>query len=290
MSAGRSSRITSVEAGPIRADRRLVRLWGDDEAGWVNDWVYVSSERLYQIVLSMPPGASFRHSERNRTVFGADELYLVLTGTFALANPETGEVLRMGPGEAAWFGPDTWHHGFVLGDTEATVLEFFAPPPAAGMSQDYARTRPYLRTWRYARDDQLRRWPPEAAATSEDGATLHPILPEDTWWRLESGGALLVGIWLSTPRLTVGTGELLPGRTTDARQHDGDLGLYVREGELTVAVPRAGGPELIAHLGPADGVYVPGGTAYRLANRSNARTSFVFGVAPSYDDRLRPGS
>jgi mannose-6-phosphate isomerase-like protein (cupin superfamily) len=288
MSGGRSSRITSVEAGPIRADRRLVRLWGDDEAGWVNDWVYVSSERLYQIVLSMPPGASFRHSERNRTVFGADELYLVLTGTFALANPETGEVVRLGPGDAAWFGPDTWHHGFVLGDTEATVLEFFAPPPAAGMSQDYARTRPYLSAWRYTRDGELGGWPPP---NSSSEPTLHPVVPEDTLWRLESEGALLVGILLSTSRLTVGTGDLLPGRATEDRRHDGDLGLYVREGELTVAVARDGGHELVARIGPDDGFYLPGGTAYRLANRSGERASFVFGVAPSYeDDRLRPGS
>jgi quercetin dioxygenase-like cupin family protein len=286
VSSSRASRITSVESGPV--DRRLVRLWGDDEAGWVNDWVYVSSERLYQIVLSMPPGASFRHSERNRTVFGADELYLVLSGSFALANPETGEVVHLGPGDAAWFGPDTWHHGFVVGDTEARVLEFFAPPPAAGMSQDYARTRPYLSSWRYARDT-VGGWPSEA--TRKDATTLRPIRPEDTLWRLEADGELLVGILLSTSRLTVGTGDLLPGRETDGRRHEGDLGLYVSDGRLTVESFGEGGPARTDHLDPADGYFMPAGTTYRLANRSDARTSFVFGVAPTYlDERLRPGN
>jgi hypothetical protein len=276
----RSSRITSVEPGPIRGNRALVRLWGDDEAGWVNDWVYVSSERLYQIILSMPPGASFRHSERNRTVFGADELYLVLGGSFALANPETGEVLRLDAGEAAWFGPDTWHHGYVVGDTEAKVLEYFAPPPAAGMSQDYARTRPYLHRWRYTDDEALGAWPSSAEG---DGETLHPVVPADVLWRLEGASQeLLVGLMLSTPKLTVGTGELLPGRQTGDRSHGGDLGLFVRDGTLTVILPVDEGPDAVHHLRPWDGFYVPQGARYRLANRNAARTSFVFGVAPRY--------
>jgi quercetin dioxygenase-like cupin family protein len=277
----RSSRVTSVEAGPVREGHTVVRLWGDDEAGWVNDWVYVSSERLYQIVLSMPPGASFRHSQRNRTVFGADELYLVLTGSFALANPETGEVLRLQAGEAAWFGPDTWHHGFVIGDTEATVLEFFAPPPAAGMSQDYARGRPYLSTWRYT-DDRWLDASPERAGASQGPSTLRRVRPDDTLWRLEGDDAsLLVGIVLSTPRLTVGTGELLPYRRTGERRHGGDLGLYVREGRLTVALSSDGG-ERVHQLGPADGFFVPEGAGYRLENLSDERARFVFGVAPGY--------
>ena len=280
MTGPRSSRITSVEPGPVRGDRALVRLWGDDEAGWVNDWVYVSSERLYQIVLSMPPGASFRHSERNRTVFGADELYLVLSGSFALANPETGEVLRLEAGDAAWFRPNTWHHGFVVGHTEAKVLEYFAPPPAAGMSQDYARTRPYLDRWRTTDDERLGAWP---SSVARDRTTLHPIMPADTLWRLEGADQeLLVGLMLSTPRLTVGTGELLPDRRTGDRSHGGDLGLFVREGTLRVTVPGDEGPDGVHHLRPSDGFYVPQGTRYRLANGNATRTTFVFGVAPRY--------
>jgi quercetin dioxygenase-like cupin family protein len=276
MTTPRSSRVTSVEAGPVRADRMLVRLWGDDEAGWVNDWVYVSSERLYQIVLSMPPGGSFRHSERNRTVFGADELYLVLEGSFLLANPETGEVLRLEAGDAAWFGPDTWHHGFVLGETEAKVLEYFAPPPAAGASQDYARTRPYLDRdrWRYGRDERAEPSPP----------TLRRIARSDTLWRLEGGDAeLLVGVLLSTPRLTVATAELGPGAGTGDRTHGGDSGIFVRAGSLTVMLPGDHGTRDVVYLlHPWDGFYLPGGTTYRLANGGTQRASFVLGVAPDY--------
>ena len=160
------SRVTSSEPGPVRREQALLRLWGDADAGWVNDWVYVSSERLYQIVLSLPPGASFRHSERNRTIFGADELYHVLSGRLLLANPQTGEVCTLEAGEAAWFGPDTWHHGFAQSDCETRVLEFFAPPPAAGMSQAYARTKPYLDEVRYVRDDLIGHQPGRATSRS----------------------------------------------------------------------------------------------------------------------------
>lgn len=288
MTEPRRSRITSVEAGPVFGADALVRLWGDDEAGWVNDWVYVSSERLYEIVLSMPPGASFRHSERNRTVFGADELYLVLDGTFALANPETGEVVHLRAGDAAWFGPDTWHHGFVVGPDESRVLEYFAPPPAAGMSQDYARTRPYLERRRYTVDDALGAWPP---ASDGPVRTIRPVEPASTLWRLEgSRGELLVGILLSTPNLTVGTGALPAGAATDVRTHGGDLGLYVLEGPLTVSVGSLEGAARDPRLGATDGFFVPQGTGYRLRNDGDRTARFVFGVAPAYGaDGARAG-
>lgn len=260
------SRVTSLEAGPVRRDQTLLRLWGDAEAGWVNDWVYVSSERLYQIVLSLPPGAHFGHSERNRTIFGADELYYVLRGRLLLANPETGEVCSLEEGEAAWFGPDTWHHGFAQSDRETQVLEFFAPPPAAGMSQAYARTKPYLAEVRYARQDRV-------------SATIHRV--EDVTWRLEGDAQeLLVGVLLSTPRLTVERAEILPGRETATRQHAGDLGLYVLEGALDVSLTRADGDDVF-HLVAGDGFFAPAETPYRYGNSSDGRTSFVVALAPT---------
>ena len=128
----------------IRASDAVRHTWGDEEAGFVEDWIYVSSELIHAIVFGLPPGGAFRHSESFRTVFAADELLHVLQGTLVLANPETGEVVRADPGESVFFRRDTWHHGFSYGDDPLRVLEFFAPPPATGTSGAYARTRPYL--------------------------------------------------------------------------------------------------------------------------------------------------
>ena len=107
-------------------------LWGDEASGQVLDWIYVSSGKIHQLVFGLAVGGRFRHSDAHRTIFAADEIYYVLSGTLGLANPETGEVQRVCAGEAAFFRRDTWHHGFNCGTDALRVLEFFAPPPSTG--------------------------------------------------------------------------------------------------------------------------------------------------------------
>jgi hypothetical protein len=67
-------------------------LWGDEGSGLVADLIYASTEAIHALVFILAPGGAFRHSPEYRTVFGADEVLHVLTGTMVLANPETGEV------------------------------------------------------------------------------------------------------------------------------------------------------------------------------------------------------
>ena len=69
-------------------------VWGDDVSGKVIDWIYVCSSKIHQLVFSMPIGGRFGHSDTHRTIFAADELYYVISGTFVVANPETGEAHR----------------------------------------------------------------------------------------------------------------------------------------------------------------------------------------------------
>jgi hypothetical protein len=76
-------------------------VWGDAESGEVADWIYASTERVHALVFGLAPGAWFRHSPEFRTIFGADELLYVLRGTMVIANPETGEVLRV-PRGGSW--------------------------------------------------------------------------------------------------------------------------------------------------------------------------------------------
>src|SRR5215218_4680948 len=116
-------------------------LWGDEDAGEVADWIYVSSDRIHQLVYGLPPGGAFRHSDSFRTVFAADVVYYVLSGTLVIANPSTGEVQRLEPGEAAFFRRDTWHHAFNYSTEPLRVLEFFAPPPSQGTSGAHGRGR-----------------------------------------------------------------------------------------------------------------------------------------------------
>ncbi|MEK1945052.1 MAG: hypothetical protein AAAB36_05660, partial [Ensifer adhaerens] len=115
-------------------------LWGEENAGLVDDWIYASTDSIHQIVFGMQPGGCFKHTDAFRTIFCADEVLNVLSGTLGLANPETGEFCIAQKGEALFFRKDTWHHGFNLGNEQVRVLEFFAPPPAKGTSGPYART------------------------------------------------------------------------------------------------------------------------------------------------------
>src|SRR6266481_6233289 len=189
-------------------------VWGDTASGEVLDWIYVSSSLIHQIVFGLPVGSSFRHSDAFRTIFAADEVLHVLSGTMILSNPATGEAQRVNAGEAAFFRRDTWHHAHAVGTDPLRVLEIFAPPPTAGTSGSYARTKELLTDVRLADDALLGR-----LATNELAApgpnSMRVIRPADLRWRLEPGrpGPLPVGLVASTEHLTVAVGELYAGQS-----------------------------------------------------------------------------
>lgn len=256
-------------------------LWGDPEAGLVDDWIYVSSDKIHQLVFGMPPGDGFRHSEAYRTVFAADEVLIVLQGTMVIANPETGEVLKAQPGEAVFFRKDTWHHAFAFGSEALRVLEFFAPPPATGTSGKYAQTRPYLTTPRYERAELLGAWP---AGRASARSTLHLLRDADLLWSLDAQDKrVLTGIFASTEHLTSGRMEIAPGGKSASRRHGGAAGFYVTRGRLNVLIedPLPEGPVWF-ELAEGDGFYMPEATRYRLMNMSGAPAALLFGVAPSF--------
>ncbi len=262
---------------PIPFEKVVRHMWGDDEAGHVEDWIYFSSDKVHQIIFSLQPGGSFRHSDKHRTIFGADEVFYVLEGTLALSNPETGEVHRAGAGEAIFFRRDTWHHGCNFGEGPVRVLEFFAPPPSQGTSQKYAQTKPFLNEASYQQDARLGSWP-AGRDEAERNRTMKVIRPADLLWQLEGARQeAMTGILVSTEHLTVGTMRLLPGKSTGPRTHRGDLGAYILEGQVRVI---AGGREFDS--GPRDGFYIPEGAPYECVALSDKPVDLVFGVAPDY--------
>jgi quercetin dioxygenase-like cupin family protein len=265
--------------GAVRAAEATLKLWGDEAAGYVNDWIYVSNEKIQQLVFSLAPGGRFGHSERHRTNLGADEIFYVLAGVLVLANPETGEVHRVEPGEAVWFGPDTWHHGVSQGTETLRVLEFFAPPPATGSSQPYANTKPYLSAPTYVQDEWLGSWP-AASGRSRERRTQRVVRPADVLWRLEGeANQVLVGILLSTERLTCGVVELLPGQRSDLRTHGGDCAGYVLEGRLNLLLLDG---KRWFQVETDDGFFVPAGLPYQWFNMTDRPVRLLFGVAPTY--------
>jgi quercetin dioxygenase-like cupin family protein len=261
----------SAGVPPTAATRHI---WGDPESGEVADRIYASTERIHALVFSLPRGGSFRHSREYRTVFGADEVLHVLSGTMVAANPETGEVHRVGRGERLMFGPGTWHHAFAHGDEPLEVLELFAPPPATGTSGAYARTRPYLEDSLYADDDALGSTPGDRLP-----GTMRVLRPADVVWRRDLG--VLTGIVASTEHLTVVTHELNAGEAAAPHAHGGDELLYVLSGSVWVRAWH--GEEVhVFELEPGDACYVPMGDPHEYRNHGSGLAEAIAGIAPAY--------
>lgn len=271
--------------GPAPIPYRSVtrHVWGDAEAGFVDDWIYVSTMKIHQLVFGLPPGQGFVHSPSFRTVFAADEVLTVLMGTMAIANPETGEVQLVQTGESVFFRRDTWHHAWSWGADELRVLEYFSPPPATGTSGKYAATRPYVDTPRYERPGLIGNWPMGRAAASA-GATLSVLREADRAWIMDpTDPGVLTGITASTEHLTAGTVRLRAGAKSGPRVHGGDTGLYVLSGRLNILIEdEDAAPPVWFELHPQDGFYLPEGTRYRLMNMGGTMAEALFGTAPAY--------
>ena len=260
-------------------------LWGDEESGEVADWIYVSSAKIHQLVFGLAPGGAFRHSDAYRTIFAADEVLYVLSGVMVLSNPDTGEVHRVQPSEAAFFRRDTWHHAFNFSSEPLKVIEFFAPPPSQGTSGSYAQSKPNLTSPKYSQDQWLGRWPGGQAQAAEN-YTIQLVREENLLWRLEgSDQQLLVGILAATEHLTVGKMQMLAGQRSDVEVHGGDESLYLLEGTLNVRTPENEGPRWF-ELSPGDGFFVPEGAPHQYYNMSSAPVSFLCGIAPRYSPNV----
>jgi mannose-6-phosphate isomerase-like protein (cupin superfamily) len=250
-------------------------IWGDPLAGNVADWIYASTDRIHTLVFGVAPGGRFTHSDEFRTIFGADEVFVVLQGRMVIANPETAEVHLLEVGEAVAFGPDTWHHVFAHGPEELRVIEFFAPPPSTGTSGPYARSKPYLERNVYEDPAVIGNWP----GAVRQRTTLHPIRRTDLSYRIN--GDALLGVMSSTDQLTVATLSLSPGTSSASQERGGDELIYGTSGQTHVSA-RFGGEAFVFEMGPGDACYLPYGTTHEYRNFTSETTTALIGVAPAW--------
>ena len=259
----------------ISAQSVTRHIWGDETSGEVADWIFASTDLIHCLVFGLAPGGSFTHSPEYRTVFGADEVLTVLSGTLVLANPEVGEVQRIETGESVAFGADTWHHGFAHGAEALRVLEFLAPPPSAGTTGAYARTREYLEGSCYADDELLGTWPRGGACSS----TLSVVREQNIVWRRDLG--VLAGVLSSTQQLTAMQLELNPGEISQVHSHGGDEVIYVTHGTVHVRAWFEGEGSVF-EVSPGDACFLPRGADHLYANYGSAMARALTGVAPTY--------
>jgi quercetin dioxygenase-like cupin family protein len=282
MTYTRSPETAYTEPTRITRHEFPLRVWGDDDAGRVFDWVHVSNDAIHQLVFVLPPGGSFRHSDDYRTIFAADVVYHVLKGTLAVADPETGEVQRLAAGETLLIPRDTWHHGFNCGTEPAHAIECIAPAPRQGTTRAYSAQLENLTEARYAADRWFERWP-DARDEARKANRMSIVRENDILWRIEGNGGAHVGILVSTENATFARVEVLPGRSSGSHSHAGEETGYVLDGHLNIRCEAIdGASEVLLEVEAGEAFYLPAGVRHEYLNWAGETTRFFVQVAPTY--------
>jgi len=244
-------------------------MWGDQVAGKVKDWIYVSNESLHQIIFGMEPGGNFKHSDQYRTIFGADELLYVLSGILVISNPETGEIHKVNPGESVFFQKDTWHHAFNYSDEYLQVLEYFSPPPITGTSGTYAKERELLKKNIYQRNNL---YVPNNGFKNQDSFTI--ITERDYLWSLESDNQeVLMGTLVKSSFLDVKIINLKPNQETHVFTFDKITSYLSLSDNIEINLINNNEKFL---MNTKDGFYFPQSTSFKIKNLNNIEAKLIF--------------
>ena len=248
-------------------------MWGDEEAGKVRDWIYVSNESLHQIIFGIEPGGNFKHSDQYRTIFGADELLYVLSGVLVINNPETGETHKILQGESVFFQKDTWHHAFNYSDEYLQVLEFFSPPPITGTSGAYAKEKKLLTNLKYKRDNFLY---PSEQFKNENSFKI--IRKNDYIWSLEGANQeTLIATLVKTKDLDVKIINLKSSQESNVFNFKKNTTYLSLNDNLEVILDN----DIKFSLNQKDGLYFPKNTSFKIKNLNNFDVNIIFCIGIS---------
>jgi mannose-6-phosphate isomerase-like protein (cupin superfamily) len=257
-------------------------LWGDAISGQVKDWYYGSSSKIHMAMFSLPPGGMWRHSDRHKSYYYADECYYLLAGELTMHNPETGDVAVLHAGEALTFRERTWHYGYNFAGVETSIICTFAPVPEdISSAAAQAAAVPPLTEIRQGRWELTGRdgypWNREEARRTER----FRILPPSDWLPVIQGleRPIRVDLMIATDKQTSGLFRLLPGVTTDRETHHGDEVVFCVSGQASLYLPDT---DEWFELHSKDGAWVREGVSHRWYNTSGEPASVFFGVAPRY--------
>lgn len=274
---------------PAEPRARLIRyqdarhyLWGDAVSGQVKDWYYAGSRQIHMAMFSLPPGGMWRHSDRHKSYYYADECYYLLAGELTMHNPETGDVVVVSAGEALTFRERTWHYGYNQTLVETVIVCTFAPvPDDISSAAALAAEVPPLAEIRQGRWDLTGEgghpWNVDRARAS----SCFRVLPPSDWLPVIHGTdrPIRIDLMVSTEKQTSGLFRLLPGVTSDPEVHPGDEVAFCVSGQASVYLPDS---DEWFELHPRDGVFVPGDVSHRWYNTTGDQATVFFGVAPRY--------
>ncbi len=273
--------------GPIavrRSDGQRF-LWGDEQSGQVADVIYGRGERISAVTFSLGPGHWFGASEAWKPLYDQHRFYYVVQGTLAIHDPETGDAVVAGPGEAVTWRGARYHFGYNVGDDEVLVLDWFAPRERLleVPESSLAASKRDLGEVRGGRYDLLGVWPDrrteELKRSRADGGLV--TVSERDSLRLVHGTRRpqLVSILSSGEHLTAGTFTVRGGTKTEPEQHPGDEVVFALSGQLHVHLPASGD---WLELDALDAAFIPEQTPHEYWSYSSLPAKAVFCVAPGY--------
>jgi quercetin dioxygenase-like cupin family protein len=252
-------------------------LWGDDEAGYVSDWIYGSSPNIHMMAFEMNVGARFGNSPDFKTYYNCAETYHCLKGEFTFHCPETGEVHVLKKGDTLYFPPDTWHWGYNFGSQSCRVLECLTPRTEEAV-EAYAKRQPWLKDIRYCRPGII-----HALMSGKPKSADRAALVRAGDYTFQIAGEkkpLRIGLVCSTALLTVGIIDLHAGQEGELLSHPSDKVIYCLDGRANVFLPDAD-PNWW-QLAADDSAFIPASCRHAFFNTSDSMAKVLFGVAPRY--------
>jgi quercetin dioxygenase-like cupin family protein len=260
-------------------------LWGDEESGQVADLIYGRGERISAVIFTLGLGQWFGASKDWKPLYDQHRFYYVAQGSLAIHDPETGDVALATTGEAITWQGSRYHFGYNTGDTEAVVLDWFAPPERPPLVPE-AATMPSKRPLSHVvggRYDLLGHWPTrhsKAIQGTPPDSVLTTVRPVDALNLMHgTDRPLVVSILSSSNYLTGGTFSLPRSSKSEPEKHPGDETLFCLKGKLHVHLPKSGD---WFELDPMDCIFLPQGTEHEYWSYSDERAFAAFCIAPHY--------
>lgn len=274
----RRNEIGNIErAGPSFYRDAPVILWGDEDSGFVNDVLNIVSENIILAEIRLAPGQSFRASDIHKPIYDSDVCLYVLEGEYTVQLPETGEVHIAKAGQMLFMREPVWHFGHNFGEREVRVLETIAPPAAADRFADEICPSPALGADRKPLADfPLTRHEAAQSLKRVDPSEALPVITgKNSHFRML--------IMASTPRVSLGLVDLLPGQSSDVLKFSSDATVYVERGCLTVRNLTDSDAE---NLNPGDAYFLPAGIEWQVRNHSGKAAFGQIALAGSFESEL----
>lgn len=261
-------------------------LWGDEEAQYVNDYIYGKNARIGCVVFTLRPRGFFKVSTTWKPYYNQHRFYYVVRGQLTIQDPESGDVVVAIPGDAIHWRGAKWHFGYNFSDEEVFVLDWYAPQerPQSVTEVEFAKTKPELAEAKAGRDDLLGRWPAAASTKRSDdlekGSVVRLTIDDTLNFVHGKDNPLLERIFVSTDELTGGVVDLLPGQRGDSRSHAGEKVIFALRGKVNIYLPETFD---WFELNPKDALYLPANTPHQFWNYSAEPSSLAFHIVPGYD-------